>query len=70
MEMHIKQSGDHQPANQVKPAESELRKSYSHPWGARQIRQTAALQERISHIPECPALESGVALESQVSWLK
>lgn len=37
---------------------------------AGQIRQITTLGESISHIPECPALESGVALESQVSWLK
>lgn len=35
-----------------------------------QIRQITTLGESISHIPECPALESGVVLESPVSWLK
>lgn len=37
---------------------------------AGQIRQITTLGESISHIPECPALESGVVLESPVSWLK
>lgn len=37
---------------------------------AGQIRQITTLGESISHIPECRARESGVALESQVSWLE
>lgn len=69
-----KQGGRYQPANQVETSCGRAQETFKEvlltSQKAGQIRQITTLGESISHIPECPALESGLTLESQVSWLK
>lgn len=71
---YIKQGGRYQPANQVETSCERAQETFKEvlltSQKAEQIRQITMLEESISHIPECHALENGVALESQVSWLK
>lgn len=73
-ERYIKQGGRYQPAYQVETSCGRAQKTFKEvsltSQKAGQIRQITTLGGSISHIPECPALESGAALESQVSWLK
>ncbi len=72
--LYIKQGRRYQPVNQVETSCGQTQETFKEvlltSQKAGQIRQITTLGESISHIPECPALESGVALESQVSWLK
>lgn len=73
-ERYIKQGGRYQPAYQVETSCGRAQKTFKEvsltSQKAGQIRQITTLGGSISHIPECPALESGAALESQVSWLQ
>lgn len=68
---YVKQGGRYQPGgNQLWASSVTVKEVLLTSQKAGQIRQITTLGESISHIPERPALESGVALESQVSWLK
>lgn len=74
MGLYIMQGGKYQPPNQAETscgqAQETSKEALLTSQKAAQIRQIMTLGESISHIPECTALESGVALESQVSWLR
>lgn len=72
--VYIRQGGRYQLANQVETSCERAQETFKEvlltSQKAGQIRQITTLGESISHIPKCPALENGVVLESQVSWLK